>query len=94
MGNTTGQVQKTSQIQIQSSCLIPRGQLQKAGLAKVSSGLLPEDTVLMSSRAPIGYLALIKNPSCNKSRIHCYSSEEQYVSKLHVILDSLQYAFD
>ncbi len=29
-----------------------------AGLAKISSGLLPECTVLMSSRAPVGYLAL------------------------------------
>ncbi|EPA8392536.1 TPA: restriction endonuclease subunit S [Escherichia coli] len=32
------------------------------GLAKISSGLLPIDTVLMSSRAPIGYLALNKVP--------------------------------
>ena len=28
------------------------------GLAKISSGLLPEGTVLLSSRAPIGYLAI------------------------------------
>lgn len=33
-----------------------------AGLAKISSGLLPVDTVLMSSRAPVGYLALTKVP--------------------------------
>jgi len=33
-----------------------------AGLAKISSGLLPVDTVLMSSRAPVGYLALAKVP--------------------------------
>ncbi|WP_426415322.1 restriction endonuclease subunit S [Aestuariirhabdus sp. LZHN29] len=32
------------------------------GLAKISSGLLPVDTVLMSSRAPVGYLALAKTP--------------------------------
>ncbi|MCX2782829.1 restriction endonuclease subunit S [Microbulbifer thermotolerans] len=32
------------------------------GLAKISSGLLPVDTVLMSSRAPVGYLALAKIP--------------------------------
>jgi type I restriction enzyme S subunit len=32
--------------------------LTEAGLAKVSSGLLPEGTVLMSSRAPVGYLAI------------------------------------
>ena len=34
----------------------------EAGLKKVSSGLLPVDTVLLSSRAPVGYLALAKVP--------------------------------
>jgi len=34
----------------------------EAGLAKISSGLLPVDTVLMSSRAPVGYLSLAKIP--------------------------------
>ncbi|ORU94613.1 MAG: hypothetical protein A6F70_09405 [Cycloclasticus sp. symbiont of Bathymodiolus heckerae] len=33
-----------------------------SGLAKISSGLLPVNTVLMSSRAPVGYLALAKVP--------------------------------
>ncbi len=33
-----------------------------AGLAKISSGLLPVGTVLMSSRAPIGYLAFAEVP--------------------------------
>ena len=32
------------------------------GLSKISSGLLPIDTVLMSSRAPVGYLAFAKVP--------------------------------
>jgi len=36
--------------------------ITEEGLAKVSSGLLPKNTVLMSSRAPIGYLALAKIP--------------------------------
>jgi len=34
--------------------------ITKAGLRVISSGLLPIDTVLMSSRAPVGYLALAK----------------------------------
>ncbi len=34
--------------------------ITKAGLKCISSGLLPVDTVLMSSRAPVGYLALAK----------------------------------
>lgn len=33
-----------------------------AGLAKISSGLLPTGTLLMSSRAPIGYLTLTEVP--------------------------------
>lgn len=36
--------------------------ITKAGLAKITSGLLPVDTVLMSSRAPVGYLAFAKVP--------------------------------
>jgi type I restriction enzyme S subunit len=32
--------------------------ITKKGLAKISSGLLPVETVLLSSRAPIGYLAI------------------------------------
>ena len=37
-------------------------QITKEGLAKISSGLLPVGTVLMSSRAPVGYLAITKIP--------------------------------
>jgi type I restriction enzyme S subunit len=33
-----------------------------SGLAKVSSGLLPVGTLLLSSRAPIGYLAIAEIP--------------------------------
>lgn len=36
--------------------------ITESGLGKISSGLLPVDTVLMSSRAPVGYLALAKIP--------------------------------
>lgn len=32
--------------------------ITEAGLAQISSGLLPMDTVLMSSRAPVGYVAI------------------------------------
>ncbi|HNR90843.1 MAG TPA: restriction endonuclease subunit S [Dokdonella sp.] len=34
-----------------------------AGIAKISSGLLPIGTVLLSSRAPIGYLAIAEAPT-------------------------------
>ncbi len=33
-----------------------------AGLAKISSGLLPQGTLLLSSRAPVGYLAISEVP--------------------------------
>jgi len=36
--------------------------ITEAGLAKISSGLLPAGTVLLSSRAPIGYLAVSEVP--------------------------------
>ncbi len=36
--------------------------ITEVGLSKISSGLLPVDTVLMSSRAPVGYLAISKIP--------------------------------
>jgi len=36
--------------------------ITEAGLAQVSSGLLPRGTVLLSSRAPIGYLAIAEIP--------------------------------
>ncbi len=36
--------------------------ITETGLKNVSSGLLPVNTVLMSSRAPVGYLALAKVP--------------------------------
>ncbi|WP_257469413.1 restriction endonuclease subunit S [Pantoea allii] len=36
--------------------------ITKTGLGKISSGLLPVNTLLMSSRAPVGYLAIAKIP--------------------------------
>lgn len=37
--------------------------ISEAGLKKISSGLLSEGTLLLSSRAPIGYLAITKIPT-------------------------------
>ncbi|MHB1068385.1 MAG: restriction endonuclease subunit S [Gemmatimonadaceae bacterium] len=36
--------------------------ITNAGMAKIGSGLLPKGTVLLSSRAPIGYLAVAEIP--------------------------------
>ncbi|MGM3183538.1 restriction endonuclease subunit S [Dickeya oryzae] len=37
--------------------------ITSTGLDKITSGLLPPETVLMSSRAPVGYLAITKIPT-------------------------------
>jgi type I restriction enzyme S subunit len=37
-------------------------QITDAGLEKISSGLLPRGTLLLSSRAPVGYLAIATGP--------------------------------
>lgn len=48
---------------LKSKVLLETGRkITQAGLKKISSGLLPVNTVLMSSRAPVGYLALAKIP--------------------------------
>jgi type I restriction enzyme, S subunit len=46
---------------LQSKVLINSSRkITGAGLRQITSGLLPENTVLLSSRAPVGYLALTK----------------------------------
>jgi type I restriction enzyme S subunit len=48
---------------LQSPILIDtERRITDSGLAKISSGLLPAGTVLMSSRAPVGYLAISAIP--------------------------------
>ncbi len=49
---------------LQSPVLIDtERKVSEAGLAKISSGLLPIGTLLLSSRAPIGYLAIAHVPT-------------------------------
>ena len=50
---------------LSSPMLLDTGRrVTNAGLAKISSGLLPVGTVLLSSRAPVGYLAIAQIPIC------------------------------
>lgn len=50
--------------------------ITEKGPSKISSRLLPIDTVLMSSRAPVGYLALTKLPvAINQGYIAMICSE-------------------
>jgi type I restriction enzyme S subunit len=65
------------------------------GLKKISSGMLPIGTVLMSSRAPVGYLALAKVPvainqgyialKCNKTL-----SSEYTIQLLDSLMDEIK----
>ncbi|MCP6762547.1 MAG: restriction endonuclease subunit S [Fischerella sp. CENA71] len=53
------------------------------GLQKSSSQLMPKDTVLFSSRAPIGYVAIAKNDLCTnqgfKSCVPFYPEMSEYI---------------
>lgn len=58
--------------------------ITKLGLLKITSGLLPINTVLMSSRAPVGYLALSKIPlAINQGYIAIVCNE--YLSPIYMI---------
>jgi type I restriction enzyme S subunit len=56
-----------------------------AGLAKISSGLLPTGTVLLSSRAPIGYLVLSEVPVAINQGFIAIRSERR-ISNVHAWL--------
>ncbi len=55
--------------------------LTKAGVLKISSGILPVGTVLMSSRAPIGYLAITDIPVSINQGIIALKQSEKYSSE-------------
>jgi type I restriction enzyme S subunit len=55
--------------------------LTDAGVTKISSGVLPIGTVLMSSRAPIGYLAITEIPVSVNQGIIALKANEKYGSE-------------
>lgn len=68
--------------------------ITQAGLKKISSGLLPVNTVLLSSRAPVGYLALAKIPVAinqgyiaikNSDILNCYYILQWCVANMNEI---------
>jgi len=63
---------------LQSPILLDtNSQITKLGLQEISSGLLPAGTVLLSSRAPIGYLAITQIPvAINQGFIAIKCNEE------------------
>ena len=57
--------------------------ITKQGLNKSAAKLLPKNTVLFSSRAPIGYVALAKNPICTNQGFKSIICDETKVSPLY-----------
>lgn len=55
--------------------------LTELGVSKISSGVLPVGTVLMSSRAPIGYLAITQTPVSVNQGIIALKANEQFSSE-------------
>lgn len=53
-----------------STLLDTERRITELGLQQISSGLLPKGTVLLSSRAPIGYLPIAPSATSYQSRFH------------------------
>lgn len=60
-----------------------RNFITKQGLKKSAAKLLPKNTVLFSSRAPIGYVALAKNPICTNQGFKSIICDETKVFPLY-----------
>lgn len=58
--------------------------ITKNGLNKSGTRLLPANTVLLSSRAPIGYLAIAKNPLCTNQGFKSIICNERIVDPLYL----------
>lgn len=58
--------------------------ITKAGLNKSGTRLLPKNTVLFSSRAPIGYVAIASNPICTNQGFKSIICDEKLVDPLYL----------
>ncbi|MFD1434316.1 restriction endonuclease subunit S [Kroppenstedtia eburnea] len=60
---------------------ISRGKrnITKSGLENSSAKLLPENTLLLSSRAPVGYVALAANSLCTNQGFKSFPPTEAYI---------------
>ncbi|MBK7016928.1 MAG: restriction endonuclease subunit S [Sulfuritalea sp.] len=69
--------------------------ITEAGLKSITSGLLPIGTVLMSSRAPVGYLAMAKVPTAINQGFIAMKCEKQLSSEYvlqwaHSVMDQIK----
>ena len=58
--------------------------ITEKGLNKSGTKLLPKNTVLFSSRAPIGYVALAANPICTNQGFKSIVCNEQLINALYL----------
>ena len=58
--------------------------ITEKGLNKSGTKLLPKNTVLFSSRAPIGYVALAANPICTNQGFKSIVCNEQLINPLYL----------
>jgi type I restriction enzyme, S subunit len=64
-----------------SGVFVERGErnISEKGLASSSAVLIPKNAVLMTSRAPIGYLGIAKNPLCTNQGFKSIICDESKV---------------
>lgn len=58
--------------------------ITQLGLAKSSAKMMPKDTVLLSSRAPVGYVALAKNPICTNQGFKSVVCNQSKIKPLYL----------
>lgn len=58
--------------------------ITKEGLNKSGTRLLPKDTVLFSSRAPIGYVAIAQNPLCTNQGFKSIICNKSIIDPLYL----------
>lgn len=61
--------------------------ITELGLAKSSAKIMPKDTVLLSSRAPIGYVALAKNDICTNQGFKSVVCNTQKIKPSYLYLN-------
>lgn len=72
-----------------------RRNITELGLQKSSAKLMPKDTVLLSSRAPIGYVAIAENELCTNQGFKSFLPSKAFSSKyLYFYLKSIKHILE
>ncbi len=72
-----------------------RKNITELGLQKSSAKLMPKDTVLLSSRAPIGYVAIARNALCTNQGFKSFLPSKAYIPQyLYFYLKSIKHILE